>query len=167
MLAVLVVALLGFVTASAVLFVFPASDPPRHADAILSLNGENEPAREALAISLAERGFAPVLLFSQGNSHTTPCPVVRRVRVVCFEATPGRTVGEVEFAARLARRHGWRSLLMVPGRAQTTRARMLLERCFSGRVTVVPAPVPLLEQPYEIAYEWGAMAKALVLYRHC
>ena len=166
-LAVLAVAVFSLLIASAVLFVFPASDHPRHADAILSLNGENEAAREALSISLARRGFAPVLLFSQGNSHTTPCPAVQGVRVICFEARPDRTAGEVEFATRLAHRSRWTSLLMVPGRAQATRARMLLERCFSGRITVVPAPVPVLDEPYQIAYEWGALAKALVVDRHC
>ena len=159
--------MIAFLTASAVLFVFPASDQPRHVDAILSLDGENEPAREALAISLVKQGYAPVLLFSQGNSDTIPCPRVPRIRVICFEAVPGRTAGEVEFAARLAHREGWGSLMIVPGRAQVTRARMLLERCYSGRITVVAAPVPLAHLPYEVAYEWGGLAKALFIDRAC
>ena len=124
-----------FVIVSSLLFVWPATNQPRHVDAILSLNGENEAAWESLSISLAERGYAPVLLFSQGNSHTTPCPRVPRVSVVCFSAYPGRTVGEVKFAARDARRHGRRSFLVVPGRAQVTRARLLMNRCYSGHVT--------------------------------
>jgi hypothetical protein len=156
-----------FVAASAVLFVFPSSDQPRHVDAILSLNGENEPARQTLAISLAERGYAPVLIFSQGNSHTTPCPKVPHIRVICFEANPDRTAGEVEFASRLASRYGWRSLMVVPGQAQATRARLLLKRCYSGQIAVVPAPVPLSQLPYEIVYEWGGLAKALLVDRAC
>ena len=94
------VAVVLFVVASVVLFVWPPTDKPTHADAILSLYGRNEPAREGLAISLAERGYAPVLLFSQGRS---TCPTVPRVKVVCFEPSPARTVGEVEFAARYPR----------------------------------------------------------------
>lgn len=156
-----------FIAASAILFVWPPTDQPQHADAILSLNGRNEKAREALAISLAERGYAPVLLFSQGSSYTTPCPKVARVRVVCFEATPGRTVGEVEFATRYAKARGWRSLIVVPGRAQSIRARLLMARCFSGSVTIVPAPVLRSQLFYEIAYEWGALGKALLIDRHC
>jgi hypothetical protein len=166
-LAVVGAVLVLFAASSLVLFIFPASDQPRHVDAILSLDGENEPAREAVAISLAERGYAPVLIFSQGNSHTTPCPRVAHTRVICFEAAPDRTAGEVEYAARLASQNGWKSLMIVPGRAQTTRARMLLKRCYPGQITVVPAPVPLLHLPYEVAYEWGAMAKALFVDRSC
>ena len=164
----LVAALIALlVVASAVLFVFPSSDQSRHVDAILSLNGENEPARESLAISLAKRGFAPVLIFSQGNSHTTACPTVAHTRVICFEAEPDRTAGEMEYAARLAKRYGWKSLMVVPGQAQATRARMLLNRCYSGRIAIVPAPVPLSQLPYEIVYEWGAFAKALFVDRAC
>lgn len=161
------VLLVLFMAASAVLFVFPATNQPGHVDAILSLNGENESAREALATSLAERGYAPVLIFSQGNSHTTPCPTVSHIRVICFEAVPGNTNGEVDYGARLARRYGWSSLMIVPGRAQVTRARLLLKRCYSGQITVVPAPVPLSHLPYEVAYEWGALTKALFIHRRC
>lgn len=159
--------IVAFVTASSLLFVWPATDRPQHVDAILSLNGRNEPARESRAVSLAERGYAHVLLFSQGNSHTTPCPTVPHISVVCFSADPGRTVGEVRFAARDARRHGWHSLMVVAGRAQVTRARILMHRCFSGHVAVVAAPVKLAQIPYSVIYEWGALAKALLIYRTC
>jgi hypothetical protein len=161
------VALVLFFIASAVLFVWPPTDRPSHADAILSLNGRDETAREALAISLAERGFAPVLLFSQGNSYNTPCPTVPRVQVVCFEPVPGRTVGEAEFAARYARARGWRHLIVVAARSQSVRARLLTGRCFSGSVTMVAAPVQSSQLLHDVAYEWGALGKALFVDRHC
>jgi len=161
------VLLITVVAASSVLFVWPASDKPQQVNAILSLNGSDEAAREAKAIMLAKAGFAPVLLFSQGNYRTTQCPKVTGVVVVCFEPRPARTVGEVEFAARYARARDWHSLLIVPGRAQTTRARLLMERCFTGRVVVVPASVPLLHLPIDVLYEWGALAKALLIDRRC
>jgi hypothetical protein len=41
------------------------------------------------------------------------------------------------------------------------------ERCFSGQVYVMTAPVPLRDWPYEIAYEWGATIKALTVNRSC
>ncbi len=156
-----------FVVASSVLFVWPPTDHPTHADAILSLNGRNETAREAVAISLAERGYARVLLFSQGNAYNTPCPIVPRVQVVCFEPTPGRTVGEVEFAAGYARARGWHHLIVVASRPQSLRARLLTGRCFSGSVTVMAAPVTTSQLPYEVAYEWGALGKALFVDRRC
>lgn len=157
---------IAFLSATFALFVFPATNQPRHVDAILSLNGTDEAAREARAVSLAEAGYAPVLLFSQGNA-PTPCPNVPGVKVVCFIAVPGRTVGEARFAANYANRHGWHSLLVVPGRAQATRARLLLKRCFSGEVVVVPASFQLTHFPFEVAYEWAALAKALLIDRHC
>jgi hypothetical protein len=157
----------AFIVASSVLFIWPASDQPRQVDAIVSLAGSNEVAREAKAISLAKQGYAHVLLFSQGAFHSQPCPKVPGVTVVCFEPVPGRTVGEVEWASRYARKHGWHSLMIVPGRAQVTRARLLIERCFPGRTVVVPAPVPLLQLPYEVVYEWGALTKALLVDRKC
>jgi hypothetical protein len=157
----------AFVTSSSLLFVWPATDPPRHVDAIVSLNGQDETARESRAIALTEHGYAHVLLFSQGNSHTTPCPKVPHISVVCFQASPDRTAGEVEFAARYAHRHGWHSLMIVPGRAQVTRARLLMKRCFSGRIVMVAAPVRISQIPYDVFYEWGGLAKALLVYRNC
>jgi uncharacterized SAM-binding protein YcdF (DUF218 family) len=155
-----------FLTASAVLFVFPATNQPGHVDAILSLNGTDETAREAKAVSLAEQGYARVLLFSEGNLFTS-CPKVPHVEVVCFMPAPGRTVGEVRFAAAYARRHGWHSIMVVSSRAQATRARLLMERCFSGRILVVPARFQLDHFPFEVVYEWGALAKALFVDRSC
>jgi hypothetical protein len=167
------VVVVAFLTATAVLFVFPATDQPRPVGAILSLNGTDEAARASKAIALAEEGYSSVLLFSQGNS-PTPCPTVPRVKptvppvkVVCFIAVPGRTVGEVRFATDYARSHGLHSIMVVPSRAQATRAHLLLERCFSGQILIVPASFQLLHFPFEVIYEWGALAKALLVDRHC
>lgn len=163
-LAAIAILVVGFLTASSALFIWPATDQPRHVDAIVSLNGTDEADREGLAISLAEKGYAPVLLFSEGPDR---CPTVARVKVVCFWPVPGRTIGEARFAADYARRHDWHSLMIVSGRAQVTRARMLMKRCFSGQIVVVAAPFQLLHFPFEVMYEWGAVAKALVLDRQC
>lgn len=161
------VLLLAFLTASSLLFVWPASDRPQHVDAILSLNGADEAAREREAVSLAEAGYSHVLLFSQGNYRSTPCPRVPRVHVVCFWPHPARTTGEVEFGAAYARRHGYDSLMVIPGRAQATRSRLLMRRCFSGQLVVVPAPAQVFHLPFEVLYEWGALIKALVVDRQC
>ncbi|MGP8205042.1 MAG: YdcF family protein [Acidimicrobiales bacterium] len=157
---------LAFLAATSALFVWPATNQPRQVDVILSLNGADEAARESKAISLVEARYAPVLLFSQGNS-PTPCPEVPRVKVVCFVAVPGRTVGEVRFAANYLKHHDEHSIIIVPDRAQATRARLLMDRCFSGQVLVVPASFQLLHFPFEVIYEWGALAKALLIDRHC
>ena len=167
MVAALAILLAAFITASCVLFVWPVTDKPQHVDAVLSLNGPGETARERLAISLVEEGYSSVLLFSQGSYHNTPCPVLRGIDVVCFVPSPARTVGEVEFAAHYARQHGWHSLIVVSGHEQTTRARLLMSRCFAGRTLIVPAPLQLSQLPYGVIYEWGALLKALTWDRGC
>lgn len=159
---VFVVAL--FLVASSLLFVWPASDKPGRVDAILSLAGGRQ---AATAISLARKGYAPVLLFSRGNPNGPACPRVPRVSVVCFVPNPEQTIGEIRFATAYARRHGWQSLLVVAGRTQVARARLLAKRCFSGRLLMVPAPVQLIDLPYQIVYEWGALGKALLFDEHC
>ncbi len=156
-----------FVAVSTRAFALPRQASPRHAGAILSLDGNAEASRARTAVGLAERGFAPVLLFSQGNFRTTPCPRAPGVRLVCFWPHPARTIGEIAFGVAWARRHGIRRLLVVAGWAQTTRARLLVHRCFPGAATVVSAPMPAWQLPYEVVYEWGATLRALLGDRGC
>jgi hypothetical protein len=157
-----------FVAATLVLFVYPATDLPTHVNGILSFNGGDEQAREALAVSLAEKGYAPVLLFSQGSrANDTACPKVPRVSVVCFVDVTNNTRGEARWAGQYAEAHHWHSLLIVPGRVQATRARLMVERCFSGQVVVVPATVPLRALPRDIVHEWGGLLAEVFIYRGC
>ena len=89
--------------------------------------------------------------------------------LICFHPSPGTTQGEAEFAGRLARKYHWRSIAVVTITPQDSRARLRLERCFAGPVYVVTVPIDLHQTtwPYQIAYEWGALAKALILQRSC
>ena len=50
---------------------------------------------------------------------------------------------------------------------QVSRARLRVERCFPGHVYVVTAPIGVSSWPYQIAYEWAAPIKALVIQRSC
>ena len=162
MFALLMMLFASFVGLSGALLVWPGADRPQHVDAVLSLNGPDEHFREQRALALVRDGYARVLLFSEGHYPEVPCPKVPHVVVVCFVPKPARTVGEIEFAARYAARHAWQSLMVVPGRTQATRARLLLARCFKGRAVVVPAAAPpFIELPYQVAYEWGALVKVL------
>lgn len=157
-----------FAAATLALFVSPPTDLPTHVDGIVSLNGDDERAREAEAVALAENGYAPVLLFSQGSpANDTPCPKVPRVSVVCFFDDTNNTRGEARWAASYAMRHHWRSLMIVPGRAQAVRARLLTGRCFPGEVVVIPAAEPLRDVPGEVLHEWGGLVAALSVYRGC
>ena len=89
------------------------------------------------------------------------------VRLECFRPDPLSTMGEARYAAEQAREHGWHSLIVVASLAQATRARLRMKRCFSGSVQVVVAPLPAATMAYDVLYEWGATAKALIWQRSC
>jgi hypothetical protein len=177
---VLIVTLSGVLVAfcglTARLFVFPASGMPAHVDAIVMLNGRGAPERFQTALDLARARRAGVLLLSTGHSfggngpsgNGFSCgPPIPQVKVLCFNPNPDTTQGEVEFAARMAKRYHWHSIALVAITPQDSRARLRMERCFSGDVYVMTASIPWKLWPYELAYEWGATVKALVFNRSC
>jgi hypothetical protein len=162
------VAAVSFVTAR--WYVWPQQEPvPSHVDAIVMLNGPG--GRLDTALDLAWSHRAPVIVISRGSSywgHGSVCaPKIARVRVICFDPSPATTRGEAEFAGRLAARYHWRSIAVVAITPQDTVARLRLERCFSGRIYLANARLPVLQWPYEIVYEWGSTGKALFFQRAC
>ena len=142
---------------------------PAHVDAIVMMNGSGGRLDAILRLGWEQR--APVLVISRGSpywGHGSICaPKMPRVTVICFDPDPATTQGEAEFAGRLARRYHWRSITLLTTTPQDTRARLRLERCFSGDVYVVTALLPIQDWPYELVYEWGATVKALFLQRAC
>jgi len=83
--------------------------------------------------------------------------------VICFNPSPATTQGEAEFVGRLARKHHWHSVAVVAITPQDSRTRLRVGRCFPGQVYVVTAPIRPSTWPYQIAYEWAALIKALVI----
>ena len=162
-LAVLVV----FGAATARLFVWPAEGMPQHVSAIVMLAGPGDRLDKALQLATARR--APMLVVSRGHEgYGGVCPPkIPGLTLICFDPSPSTTRGEAQYIDRLAQRYHWRSVVLVTARAQDTRARIRVGRCYSGQTYVVTVPQPLSEWPYEIAYEWGATFKALFLQRAC
>jgi len=156
-----------FSIVTARLLAWPAQGMPAHVDAIVLLAGPGD--RLPVALGLAHEHRAPVLVVSQGqHGYGGPCPApTPAVRLICFDPDPGDTRGEAEFVGRLAKQYHWSSVVLVTTRTQDTRARMLMRRCFGGSVYVITAPLPSGSWPYQIAYGWGALFKALVLYQAC
>jgi hypothetical protein len=149
------------------MLVWPAQGMPARVSAIVMLAGPGD--RLPLALRLARERRAPTLVVSQGwHGYGGPCAgPMAGVKLVCFEPEPGDTRGEAEFTGRLAKRYHWRSVVLVTLREQDTRARFRVQRCFGGPIYVVTVSPPWDELPYQIAYEWGALFKALVLQRTC
>lgn len=160
-----VVTVLGVVTAR--LFIWPAQGMPVTVDAIVMLAGPGD--RLPVALRLAREHRAPVLVVSRGwQGYGGPCPApIPGVKLICFDPDPGTTRGEAEAIGRLARKFRWSSLVLVTTTTQDTRARIITGRCFTGSTYVVTAPLPLSSWPYEIAYQWAALVKALVIDRSC
>jgi uncharacterized SAM-binding protein YcdF (DUF218 family) len=157
----------AFLLVTARLFVWPAEGMPAHVSAIVLLAGPGD--RLPVALQLAREHRAPMLVVSQGwQGYGGPCPpAVPGVKLICFDPDPGNTRGEAEFAGQLAKRYHWRSVVLVTTRPQDTRARIIAARCFGGSIYVVTAPLPESAWPYQIAYGWGALLKALVVQRAC
>lgn len=155
--------------ATARLIVWPAQGVPSRVDAVVMLAGPGD--RLPVALRLAGQHQARVLVVSQGNQgYGGPCPAspaAPGIRVVCFDPNPANTRGEAEYAAGLARRLGWRSVALVVTREQDTRARVLLRRCYGGAIYAATAAQPWTQWPYQIAYGWGSLLKALMVKRSC
>jgi hypothetical protein len=164
----IVCVVVAFCAVTAPILVWPAQGMPARVDAIVMLAGPGD-ARLPAALALARAGRAGALVVSQGHlGYGGPCPPpVPGVRLICFNPDPSDTRGEAEFAGKIARQHGWRSLALVSTREQDTRARILVGRCFTGEIYVVTVARPWYYWPYQIAYGWGALLKALVVKRGC
>jgi uncharacterized SAM-binding protein YcdF (DUF218 family) len=162
---------LGFVfvvLATPRLFVWPPTDKPTKVDAIVALGGDPGQLRAKEALSLARQGYAPVAVVSLGGQKAAPCPhPVPGVELICFRADPLDTRGEAEYVSRLVARRHWHRIIVVSERSQATRARMLFKRCTPAQLVMVPVTDPRIRLPYDVAYEWGALVKALTVARTC
>ena len=159
--------ILIFTVMTARLLVWPAQGMPTQVSAIVMLAGPG--VRLPVALQLADEHRATVLVVSQGHEgYGSPCPPrPSGVQLICFDPDPPTTRGEAEYIGRLAKKYHWTSVVVVTSRPQATRARMLVERCFAGAVYSATGPLPMRNWPYQIVYEWAALAKALFVDRAC
>ena len=153
--------------ASARLFVWPRQDSPTPADAIVVLGGGGR--RRPIGYELARRGVAKTLLVSTSDTskELRGLPALPGVEVVKFRPVPFSTQGEARYLADQARARGWKRVVVVSGRSQITRGRLRISRCYPGELGMVGSPLQLRWVAYDAAYEWAALAKALVLQRSC
>ena len=153
--------------ATARLLVWPTQGTPVQVSAIVMLAGPG--SRLPAALKLAREHRAEVLVVSRGaHGYGGPCPPrPSGVQLICFDADPADTRGEAEFVGRIARQHRWHSMVLIVSRTQATRARIIMARCFNGPIYVSTAPLPLRSWPYEIAYGWAALIKAVALDTSC
>jgi uncharacterized SAM-binding protein YcdF (DUF218 family) len=167
MIAAIILAI-AFCGATARLFVWPRTGMPVHVDAIVVLGGQG--SRLDYGLRLANQNRARFLVLSEGLPWIPPRECGRQfptLTVLCFRPSPDTTQGEAEYAARLARQYGWRSLVLITTPDQTWRAELRFRRCFPGVVYGITTALPPRQWPYAIAYQWAATAKAEVTTRSC
>jgi uncharacterized SAM-binding protein YcdF (DUF218 family) len=161
-----------FAAITARLFVWPATDPPRRADAVLVFaGGRGERLREGTR--LVQEGVAPVLVVSDGgvpgSRFARACRQQLGIRVVCVTPRESSTRAEARVFAELADREGWRSVAMVTSSYHVRRASLLLGRCYRGKVFTVAARPPRtgVDLAGRALREWAGLAAAFTLQRGC
>jgi uncharacterized SAM-binding protein YcdF (DUF218 family) len=124
------------------LFVWPPQ-PAMHAryDAIVVLSGDHGD-RFTLGRRFAVAHKAPVLVVlrpEDGPSAVTRplCGQRRPFAVLCVDPPIVSTNGDIASTDELARREGWRRVLVVTSRFHVTRARLILDRCSGLDASVV------------------------------
>lgn len=138
------------------------------ADAVVALAGV--PRSIGTARWLVERGVAPELVVSDaygsGDAEMNALCASRPVgyRVTCFVPDPDTTRGEARAIRRLASERGWDDVVVVASTSHVSRARLIVGRCFGGRLRMVSS----VEGPgaaylgYQVVYETAAFVKAAV-----
>ncbi|MBW4042251.1 MAG: hypothetical protein HIU86_09010 [Acidobacteria bacterium] len=147
-------------------FVFPHVDPvPAHADVVLVL-GPPMPQRVAVAERLlAEHRVDMALVSVPGpTAQWDVGALCRRSDVICFAPDPSTTRGEARELRAEAAKHGWTSAVVTTMPAHISRARTLVERCFSGTLSMVAdAEPPYGTIAYQYLYQTAATVKAWLL----
>ena len=114
---------------------------------------------------LLRAGDAPVLAISDAGQ---PCPISATNAVTRFSPDPDTTHGEARFIRTMVRLRHLHSVIVVAGRPQATRARVRIERCFTGRIKILGVDPPSPEQwVYQIAYERGCDHQGATIQRGC
>ena len=161
----------GFLAGSVRFFLWPEQDTPRAADAVVVLAGSRNPRLEK-GLELMRRRVAPILVVSDAPAPGWPranrlCAGRARFRVICFKPEPYSTRGEAQMVARMARRRGWRRIVVVTSVFHVTRSRLLFERCVDGEVQLVGARYAYARAPRYVFSEWVKLAYAQTLGRGC
>lgn len=134
----------------------PAAAGERRADAIVVLGGR--PNRLPVALQLWHEGVAPTLVVFNEDGRGDD-------EHLYFRPDPYNTRGEARVTARLAREHGWRSIVLVTSSYHLPRARRIFRRAFDGEIVAAGAPPTLWRLPYDLASEIAKTVFALTLRR--
>ncbi len=147
----------------------PTLNQPTNADAIVVL-GPASNARVAEATRLLAAGHSHQLVISGGNERGYPHALAlclhppAGVTVTCFDPQPGTTRGEGLEVRRLAAARSWSTIIVVTSKFHISRARLIIGRCFSGRLEMVSDQqhISAAEWAYQYGYQSAGYVKAFL-----
>lgn len=122
------------------LYVAPASDAPKHADVLFVLGPPD--GRMKYAEQLMDQGYAGTIVVSvplnkDGNPSFDLCHERRASRIVCFSPDPFTTQGEARVLESLSQENGWNSADVLTAQFHISRARVMVQRCYKGDLSMV------------------------------
>jgi uncharacterized SAM-binding protein YcdF (DUF218 family) len=144
--------------------VFPKVGPkPKHADVVFVLGPLSE-QRVALAKQLLADHTVDHMMWSATITTHAQYPLLQEcfttAGLICQRPSPATTEGEGRMLQQQAAAHGWRSAVVVTQTAHITRARTIVSRCFSGRISMLESSDgPMFGWPYQYLYQTAATIK--------
>lgn len=152
------------------LYAYPDTDAPAPTDVVFVI-GPPTSTRIAIAQQMVDAGLTSTVVVSvpppgsgtpQYEASELPiCSKPQAFTVYCVTPSPFTTQGEGRALQALAATHGWTSATVITFTPHITRARIILERCFTGDLRMVAdrAPLGAARWLYEAAYQTGAFVK--------
>ncbi len=147
-------------------FVFPTVDVvQKHADVVLVLGPPVQERVEVAERLLAEGRVDTALVSVPGSEYQWNVQALcARSDVICFTPDPSTTRGEARALRTYSAEHGWTSAVVTTMPAHIARARSIVARCFSGRLSMVEdAEGPFNGIAYQYAYQTAATVKSWFL----
>jgi hypothetical protein len=144
--------------------VFPKADPkPKHADVVFVLGPLSE-KRIALAKQLLADHTVDHMMWSATITTHAQYPLLQECfttpGLFCERPSPATTEGEGQILQRQAAANGWTSAIVITQTAHITRARAIVSRCFSGRVSMLESgDGPMFGWAYQYLYQTAATVK--------
>ncbi|MFE3290956.1 YdcF family protein [Rhodococcus sp. NPDC059234] len=168
----MVAAVLVAVAAGWPIYVDPQVDDPTPADAVVVLGGPGS-ERYQVGLDLMRRGLAPQLVISNpvGDPEEMPNPLCDQqfeFVVSCFVPDPSNTRGEaIEIRDRAEAQH-WTSIIVVTWKPHVSRARYVIEKCYSGELTMVASSHDMRRAywPWAYIYQTAGYVRSF-LHRGC
>jgi uncharacterized SAM-binding protein YcdF (DUF218 family) len=118
---------------------------------------------------LIAAGVSDTLVISDGldPGWAEAASLCERERAVCFTPDPYSTQGEARWIAQEAAERGWDSVVVVTSTYHVRRTRMIVERCYHGRLAMIGAHPPPGNRVIGVAWEWPKSVVYLTLKRGC